>query len=283
MISIVMILLVARPVMANPYWFQVGVFMLGSGANGEQTVTGASVRIRTHVPAAGVPQSQMRTATAFWVGLDFPNDAFIQVGYHCLEATGYPQWFWEYFPPKTASSGSGFSHGSTLEQEQQVGPDGSWHTYMLQSSGDIWYTFVDGVQVGSYNLETADSGGHIPYAFAEVTEVVTTNIVLGPSEFANFSYRDTNNVWHLVTEAFVWMGYGAGSGVLSSGTIFPYGLKVLGVNHWIAGSGFPLTDNYTIIWKGSQVATQSLSTPVPNTSQPILAVIPIRQSSKELL
>jgi len=232
--------------------------------NAKVSVTGASVRIRTHVPSPTNPQSPIRTATAFWVGLNLPNDAFIQVGYHCIQATGYPQWFWEYFPPTTASSGSGFSHGSLTDQEEQVGPDNSWHTYSLQSNGgNTWYTFVDGTQVGSYDMGASNSNGNTPYALAEVTDVVTTDIVLGPVEFANLSYRDMNNAWYPVPEAFAWMGYGAGSGILPSGMNFPYGLQVLGVNDWIAGSGYSLADNYTTIWNKSGVVPEFPSTLIP--------------------
>ena len=195
------------------------------------------------------------------------NDAFIQVGYHCLEATGAPQWFWEYFPPHTASSGGGFAKGSMLDEEGPVGSDGSWHTYSLQSNGNTWYTYVDGVQVGYYDLAMSNSGGYTPFAFAEVAGVITTNIILGPVEFANLSYRDMNNVWHLAPEAFAWMGYGAGSGIPPAGMHFPYGLQVLGVNDWVAGSGLPMTDNYTTIWNGSTAVPE-----FPAAQLPVLIV-----------
>lgn len=244
---IIALLIVTRSVSANPYWFQVGAH----ADIGSVNVTGASVEIRTHVPTPSSPQSQSGTGTTFWVGLNLPNDAFIQVGYYCPEATGYPQWFWEYFPPGTASSGGGFAKGSIPDEESQVGPDGSWHTYSLQSSGNTWYTYVDGVKVGSYDLGVSNSGGNTPYAVAEVYGgVVVTNIILGPAEFRNLAYRDINSVWHNVSAAIGYIGLGAGSGTLPSGENIPYGLQVLGPSDWLAGSGLPPAKNGQLLWAG---------------------------------
>jgi hypothetical protein len=241
-----MLLIITRPVSANPYWFQVGA----NADIGSVNVTGASVEIRTHVPSLNSPQAPAGSSTLFWVGLNLPNDAFIQVGYRCPQSTGYPQWFWEYFPPGTASSGAGFAKGSNPDEEGQVGPDGSWHTYLLQSSGNTWYTYVDDVQVGSYNLGVPNSGGNTPYAVAEVNDVVTTNIILGPAEFRNLAYRDINSMWHNVSAATGYIGLGAGSGTLPSGESIPYGLRVLGPSDWLAGSGLPQVENGQLLWAG---------------------------------
>lgn len=204
-------------------------------------VTGARVQIRTHVPPYN-PNAY----TSYWVGLDLPNNAFIQVGYVSWPSNdGYPVRFWEYFPPKGADLGSGF-HGDS--EGGPVGPNGTWYTYSIESNGDTWYAYVNGIVDGSYDLGASSSGGNTPYAVAEVEGAYVTNIPLGPVEFRDLEYRDMNDVWHNVSAAVAWMGYGVGSGMLPSGAHFPYGLEVLGVNDWIAGTGFPTTYNNTSVW-----------------------------------
>jgi hypothetical protein len=117
---------------------------------------------------------------------------------------------------------------------------------------------------GSVNLGASNSGG-IPYAlyaFAELEDAYSTNIPLGPVEFRDLTYRDTNDMWHNVSEGLGWMGYGAGSAILPARASFPYGLEVLGVNDWIAGSGLPFTYNYTTIWSGSAVVPEFPTTSI---------------------
>jgi hypothetical protein len=230
---------------AGEYWFQVGVIMESATS---VDVTGASVQIMTHyLPPQGLARF------AFWVGLNLPNDAFIQVGYANWPEKSGPQRFWEYFPPNTANQGSSAFLGDYYGWP--VGPNGTWWTYSLQSYGDVWSAYIDGVIDGSVNLGASSSGGnpYALYAFAEVSHVYSTNIPLGPVEFRDLAYRDTSNVWHNVSEGLASMGYGAGSAIGPTGASFPYGLEVLGVNDWIVGSGLPSTLNYTTIWSGSAV------------------------------
>lgn len=212
-------------------------------------VTGASVQIKTHVPPY-----DPNAYTSYWVGLDLPNDAFIQVGYVSWPSNeGYPQRFWEYFPPTGADLGGGF-HGDF--EGEEVGPNSTWYTYSIESSGNTWSAYVNGIMDGSYDLGASSSGGYTPYAVAEVEGAYGTSIPLGPVEFRNLGYRDTSNVWHNVSDAVAWMGYGVGSGTLPAGVPFPYGLRVLGVNDWIAGTGLPTTDNNTSIWSGPNAAPE---------------------------
>jgi len=222
-------------------------------------VTGASVQIRTHVP-----QYNPNAYTSYWVGLDLPNDAFVQVGYVSWPSNeGYPQRFWEYFPPIAAGVGGGF-HGDS--EGQEVGPNDTWYTYRIESEGDTWYAYTNGIAVGSYDLGASNSAGSMPYAVAEVEGAYATNIPLGPVEFRDLEYRDMNSVWHNVSDAVAWVGYGVGSGTLPEGTHFPYGLELIGVNDWIAGTGLSTTYNNTSLWSQSSAVPEFPSTPVPKST-----------------
>lgn len=229
-------------------------------------VTGASVEIRTHVPSITEMQSSISEAgTSFWVGLDFPNDAFIQVGYTSWPNTGssYPQRFWEYYPPKTASAGGGVFHGDF--QGDEVGPDGAWYTYAMWSQGDTWSFYINNILDGSYNVGASSSSGTLS-AVAEVEGAYTTHTILGPTEFRDFAYRDTNNVWHNVSSAIGYVGLGAGSGTLPSEITNPYGLQVLSTNDWMAGSGLPQIRNNQVLWANAQSVATSVYYPPPTTA-----------------
>jgi hypothetical protein len=253
---IVVVLIATRPVSAAPpYWFQVGV----RADIGSVNVTGASVEIMTHGP-----QRNPQVNTSFWVGLRLPNNAFIQVGYVMWASTGgYPQRFWEYFPPNTASQPDGPFQGDF--EGDEVGPNGTWYTYSFQSNGNVWSAYVNGVLEGSVDLGIANSGGNTPYALAEVEDAYTTNIILGPAEFRNLAYRDTNYVWHNVSTASGYIGYGVGSGKLPSRENIPYGLRVLGVNDWLAGSGLPQTESGQLVWNDGKVIVSSAIPEFPIT------------------
>jgi len=244
---IMVVLIAARPVSAAPpYWFQVGV----KADIGSVNVTGASVQIMTHGP-----QPNPNADTSFWVGLYLPNNAFIQVGYVMWASTGgYPQRFWEYFPPNTASQGGGTFQGDFDGGEVA---NGTWHTYSLQSNGNVWSAYVDGVLDGSVGLGASNSGGHTLHAIAEVEDAYTTNIILGPAEFRDFAYRDTNSIWHNVSAAIGSIGYGVGSGGLPLNEKIPYGLQVLGVDEWLAGSGLPQTGNGQLLWDDGRIMSSA--------------------------
>src|SRR5208282_4392098 len=78
------------------------------------------------------------------------------------------------------------------------------------------------------------------YAIAEAVGSETDN-VLGPVEFRNLSYRDTNLVWHAAPAALPYCCYGPSSATLPTSTPYPYGLwSIPGENnHWLAGSALP--------------------------------------------
>jgi len=172
----------------------------------------------------------------------------------------------EYFPPNTASLGSGYGHSNIGDE---VGPNGTWYTYSLQSNGNVWSTYVNGVLAGSADLALSNSGGNHPSAVAEVPRALTTDIILGPVEFRNFAYRDTNNEWHDVSSATAHIGLGAGSGTLPPGVNNPYGLQVLRANDWLAGSDLPQPVNNQPIWTGSTAMPEFLIT---RLSVPVLCM-----------
>src|SRR5271167_2506377 len=88
----------------NPYTFQVGVWGAtpnGYGDNFGIPVTGVSAQIRVR---SNQTLSHTDEVLAYWVGVNLPNDSFIQVGYliEADENGGAPSQFWEYYPPGTA-------------------------------------------------------------------------------------------------------------------------------------------------------------------------------------
>lgn len=70
------------------YWFQAGIW-----AN--KTVTAASVEIRILTPQN---HTHSGDDLSYWVGVDLPNDAFVQVGYESYQSPSFT-WFFEYFLP----------------------------------------------------------------------------------------------------------------------------------------------------------------------------------------
>ena len=146
-----------------------------------------------------------------------------------------------------------------------VGPNGTWYTYSLQSNGNVWSTYVDGVLFGSVNLGVSNSGGNTPSAHAEVPGTLTTQIILGPVEFRDLAYRDTNNVWYNVSSATAYIGYGVGSDTVPSDA-FPYGIQLVGVNDWLAGTGPAFVSqagNGQLLWVGSRVIPEFPITQLP--------------------
>ena len=139
----------------------------------------------------------------------------------------------------------------------------------IASNGNVWSTYVNGVLAGSADLALSNSGGNHPSAVAEVPRALTTDIILGPVEFRNFAYRDTNNEWHDVSSATAHIGLGAGSGTLPPGVNNPYGLQVLRANDWLAGSDLPQPVNNQPIWTGSTAMPEFLIT---RLSVPVLCM-----------
>jgi hypothetical protein len=232
---------------ANKYWFQVGAWAESDSGYADRfnmPITGASVEIRilyqklTHTDAD----------LSYWVGINLPNDAFIQVGYDVTSSSGRsPNWFWEYFPPGTATEASVDFLGKVGRGSWS---NGTWSKFSITASGKTWAAFVNGRQVGSYDFGVTNSGTNGPYASAEVAEVKESDNVLGPVEFRNLAYRDTSMQWHNANSAVALCCYSVGGDELPLGATYPYG--VMGIpgddNHWLAGSHLATLEDGTRLW-----------------------------------
>jgi hypothetical protein len=243
---------------AGLYWFQVGAWAasdFGSSDSFGEGVTGASVEIRVLSNQRIVhPDADL----AYWVGLDLPNDAFIQVGYDVnpSDNRGQPSWFWEYFPPGTARESS---VGFLGKVGSVVGPNATWVKFSLASSGTVWSAYVNGRLVGSIDLKVSNSGGNGPYASAEVVGTRELDNTLGPAEFRNLEYRDSSLKWHQPKAAVALCCYSVGSDKIPFGTRYPYGVAgIVGErNHWLAGSNLPTPNEGDYLWPWYYVTAAS--------------------------
>ncbi len=212
--------------------------------------TGASVEIRILSPQRITDRN---AALSYWVGLDLPNDAFIQAGYG-IWGTSQARWFWEYFLPGTANELKGFL--GTIGNE--IGPNGTWHRFSVESIGTTWFAYMDNQQLGSVELGVSSSGGNAPYALAEVAGTVRSDDVLGPVEFRNLSYRDPNGIWGPAPVGEAIIGYGVGSDRLSSS--YP-NYSVVSIpssnSHWLVGSNLPRAHNRDSLWPWYFVSVKS--------------------------
>ncbi len=215
------------PTSSGKYWFQVGASM-PQGI----VATGARVEIQVKTPQ-NLPDPD--AALAYWVGIDLPNDAFIQVGYEISSGNnqGIPSWYWEYFLPGTAKEATG---GFLGEEGNVIGSNGTWYQFSLASAGNVWSAFVNGQQVGSIDLGISNSGGSSLYAVAEVAGTMRSDNILGPVKFRNLQYRDAFNRWHDATIGLSVCCFSAGSDTYSGA--YAYGVQSIpGQNNtWLAGS-----------------------------------------------
>lgn len=257
---------------AGLYWFQVGVWAANGRNFGNQfgiPVTGASVEIRINYKNS-FPQGSCGSftcAVSYWVGINLPGDSFIQVGYGITATDGYPQWFWEYFLPGTANENTG---GVLGKWGDEIGPNGTWYHFSLQSSGTRWYAFVNGAQVGSVDLGVSSSGSNGPSAVAEVPGVRNANTLLGPVEFRNLQYRDVSSSWHMVSGAVSLCCFGSSSYSDTYQSSYPYGVEVLvgQNNEWIAGSNLPspIREEGDYLWPWYHVTIQDTQGEVRSTA-----------------
>ncbi|MGP8126857.1 MAG: hypothetical protein ACLP9D_03520 [Candidatus Bathyarchaeia archaeon] len=229
--------------LASPglYWFQVG-------AGESVSDTGAAVDI--HVVQQTPPADG--STLAFWVGVDIPNDAFIQVGYIVCCGQSEPQGFWEYFPAGTAREGAStqFLGGKTPLPEYE-----SWVHFSLQSNGNTWTAYINNTPIGSAKLGM--NYGIDAHAVAEDAGTNSASNMIKPVEFRNLQYRDSSG-WHAVSPGDAISDFGVGSAVY--GGQFPYGIQTtVGINNdWMAGSGLPTVQHDQILWPWYQVNVEGL-------------------------
>lgn len=244
---------------SNLYWFQVGAWAASENGYADrfgQPVTGASVEIRI----LDQKLTHADTDDSYWVGLDLPNDAFIQAGYELNPQfnSGHPSWFWEYFLPGTANEGTG---GFLGNEGVSAGENGTWVKFSITSSGTIWSTFDNDRLLGKIDLSVRDSGRSGPYASAESAQTYWADNILGPVEFRNLSFRDAYDVWHLATAAVTLCCYSVGSAKFSGN--YPYGIEGIPGenNHWLAGSGLQYRTEGQYIWPWYYVNVKSSLSP----------------------
>lgn len=245
------LLLAAAP--SAQYWFQSGARAGSSASNNN----GAGVSIQTIAP-----QQLSSGSMAFWVGENFANGAFLQIGYLIENQSGYypanctvggcigadyiskgdAEWFYEYFLPGQNSTFLG-----------QIGPDGSagkngtFNTYSFYSVGNVWYFLFNGKVLGSINIGTSSSGPFSPVALAEMANASGRSFVnMKRVIFSNLSVYVHGSFLPVAT-GYGSIGYGVGS---ATGVPNPYGVQELGsrTNYFAIGSGLPLGMNNVQLW-----------------------------------
>jgi hypothetical protein len=242
---------------SGTYWFQVGVF-----SSRNVSSTGGSVEIRVLSPQRF---NDAYAGLAYWVGITFQNRAFIQVGYGTGNVGFYfsgnaAEEFWQYFPPGYATNplapgAFGGSSGRMLLND-------TWVKFTLaRLNGTIWGAFVNDELLGSVDLQA--TVGNAPYAKAEVAGASSFSNRLGPVEFRNLAYRDTNLVWHNVESAVSYCCTATVAGLTISSAESPYGIMPIGYesNHWLAGSCLPsincIRENGVYLWPWNHVIITS--------------------------
>ena len=239
----------------STYWFQVGAGAASASGYVDQfgqSITGASVEIRILEQKL----NHADTEDDYWVGVNLPNDAFVQAGYmeYPQYNSGHPSLFWEYFLPGTAKEDLG---GFLGNEGKTAGVNGTWVKFTVMSSGTIWSAYANDQQLGHIDLSTSDSGGSGPYAVAESAQTYWADNILGPVEFRNLSYRDEAGTWHSASAAVSLCCYGVTSATY--GGVFPYGVESIPGenNHWLAGSGLPYTPEGQYLWPWYHVTVSS--------------------------
>ena len=243
----------------TPYALQVGAV----GDVASRGSSAMSARIRTHVYHVSAEYGN-----SFWVGAILANGAFVQFGYQLASANLYclhgqtigvetfcdgsadtigdndARWFWQYWPDPSFIN---FYFG--IGPSNSAGSDKSWHLYQIlpnQSNG--WAFVLDGNIVSSLtNFEWSSTRDPVLAVAEEVTNSRTSaSGRLGPVEFSDLSYSNKEG-WHQV-ESLQAVSVCIG---ISSGCNVPYGLKVLGANHIVAGIGEQSREDGELLWTAS--------------------------------
>jgi len=231
---------------ASQYWFQTGAV----GTYNASRNIGAAVTIET------VYQNITSGSMGFWVGETLSNSAFAQVGYEIENQSGFypnncdisgcngsvyiaagtPTWFWEYFPQDY--NGSAFLGG--IGANGSAGPSGSFNTYSMNSSGNVWNFYFNGNKIGSVDLGASTSGANPPTAIGEIAATDTNRQYMGPVIFENLRYYYYGGSTQ-VPVAYSTISYGKGSESLLPNL---YGIEEVGThtNMFEVGSGIPLNN-----------------------------------------
>ena len=239
-----------------PYALQIGAY----GDDASRGSSGIATRIRTRVYSVSVDYGN-----SFWVGEMLQSGGFIQFGYQ-LSSPGYyclygetvgtqticygsadtighddARWFWQYWPNPGI-----IDFYSAIGPASSAGPDGSWHLYqILPNAANGWTFDLDGNTVSAINnFQWAPSRDPLLVVAEEVTSRASASGKLGPVEFRDLSYSKQDG-WHQV-ESLQAISTCIGADPNCS---VPYGLKVLGSDHIIAGTGEQPRENGELLWK----------------------------------
>jgi len=214
------------------------------------------------------------------------NGGFIQFGYQ-LSSPGYyclfgqtigfqtvcygsgdmighddARWFWQYWPNPYE-----INFYSAIGPANSGGLDGSWHLYQIvPNEANGWTFLLDGKSVSTLNsFQWVPSKDPIFVVAEEVTSFGLASGRLGPVEFKDLSYSKQGE-WHQV-ESLQAISTCVGENSVCD---VPYGLRVLGSDHIIAGTGEPLTTNGELLWTAPSLLELSVphevQTNVDNTT-----------------
>ena len=240
---------------------------------------GVGAGIRTTI----TPPIGQALASAFWVGNNLQNGAFVQFGfdittprYYCLHGeviegqgtcsgamdnVGYgdARWFWQYWPNSAVDD---FYYG--IGPANSAGVNGSWHLYQIWPNVTGGWNFVmDGKTISSLKTFQATKSRDSAYMVAEqLTSTQSASGTLGPVEFRNLSYLDNYTQWREVTSL---------SAISECGntpycdTTIPYGVTVSGPNEIIAGSGRQLAQPGALLWPQAFTLNVAVPSNIPVT------------------
>jgi len=257
-------------------------YVIQVGARGDTSSIGnmgVGAEIRTSIN----PPIGQALASAFWVGDNLQNGAFVQFGfdittprYYCLYGevmgdqgtclgamgnVGYgdARWFWQYWPNVAVND---FYFG--IGPANSAGTNGSWHLYQIWPNVTGGWNFVmDGKTVSNFNKFNATKSRDPAYMIAEeVTSTQSANGNLGPVEFRNLSYLDNYTQWREVTSLSAISECG---NMPYCDTTNLYGVTVQGPNEIIAGSVRQLTQPESLLWPQTFALNVSAPASVPVT------------------
>ena len=243
------------------FWFQTGAF----GSAEAEFNNGAAVSIQT------LWQNVSDGSFGFWVGEELNNNAFIQVGYQIVNATGYyptycdqngctgsdlltagkPTWFWEYFPENY--NGNSFYGG--IGSDGSVGANGTFNMYSFRSNGNLWTVYFNNDSIGSVDLGTSESGTNPPSAIAELADSDGRMQPMQAVVFKNLGFYSGTD-FNMAPKGFAYISYGKGSDMTIPN---PYGVKEVDnfVDRFEVGSGLPMQNRSTLWNIGYQLRVVS--------------------------
>jgi hypothetical protein len=203
----------------------------------------------------------------FWVGNNLADGGFIQFGYgvepglFCLQGSrvgGKPtcsgitdlildddaRWEWQYWPKR-----EGTDHYYGIGPAHSVGANGTWHSYAIAANAqNTWSFYLDDQPVANLSIPVTASVDPALMVAEKTIDNSSSNLRLGPVEFANLSYYHASD-WHQMDSLVAIRDCSANLSCSNNGV----GEAMLGENHAILGSGLPITTDGSLLWTRSYV------------------------------